>query len=1140
MRHGYRQQRVKLYRFFLVGLLLAMIGNLLLPSHALAWKPTTHVFLGEIALKDALDDGKVTINRVNYRTGDILGVIGEYDVDPTILAALQNYAPQYHAGILGPDAYPDILTGQQAIHPSFEHTETPLGSEAWLSDLWDQSTFVGNDTLPIRAFTVGYLTHAAGDMFGHTFINNFAGGEFAITPPEGPANAIKHIILEGYIDKRMDTSLLDASVFDVSIGDGVDNFIYKSLVDARAGTYLGAQLLREGAPGTEFSIPRIFSSIRDNVEQDIINKRKAAAACAWFNPTCSAVILNLTASYLEAWRDDIDEGLRLWPEVSHKVAVALFYNSERKADIETANAILEEYATLHLLSMAGQPDFVGLTIDFIGDVIDAITPDFFLEPIRQLKEEILNTLLREAIGMDKDDLKEYLTNPELYFDTVMNSGAGELVTLQQMNGYLHLSDTGYTNPGEHLSYLEVPAVYNTATMSKLIFLSKSEVNRLLSDLGSSARLYQPNVMLGFIPSLDGSRQWLNGMVFAQDNNAYCQVFMLQPGETPINCLPVAQADVYSLTNNAPLVVAASGVLANDSDPDGDTLTPTVNPAFLPQHGSVVMQADGGFTYTHSGTATDDVFGYTLSDGSDDSNTVLVTLVATPGNAAPVTRIDGVYQLPQDTSIAVLAPGVLVNDHDPDGDPMSAIVTQEPSNGSLTLNSSGSFVYTPDPFFAGIDTFQYKVNDGAVDSASTEVGIEVIANPNVIEAKQDTYVTLKNRTLNIPAPGLLANDTDRDDQPLTAEEPPISSIIGGLPTLHADGSFTFVPAGNFFGEGEFSYLATDTRVDSNVSATKIIIRQSNAAPVAVDNGYATTSTMTITVGAPGILGNDWDSDYHAEYIDFGLPATDPMTASLVSAPSKGILTLHDDGSFTYVPGNAFTGRDSFTYKVSDGWDESNVATVRISDNSLNQAPVASDDAYQTPKNTQLLQAAPGFLTNDTDADGDPISVLPGSDPLTGTVKINPDGSFVYSPTIGFEGFDSFTYTIADTLGVTRTATVNITVGEPVAQNQQPTALDDVVTTQQGFAITITVMANDSDLDGDPLSVTLVTQPGHGSAAVSGGQIVYSPQAGFIGSDTFIYRIQDGKGGLDTATVIVHVIEGEVIPPLIHLPLMRKAE
>jgi hypothetical protein len=251
---------------------------------------------------------------------------------------------------------------------------------------------------------------------------------------------------------------------------------------------------------------------------------------------------------------------------------------------------------------------------------------------------------------------------------------------------------------------------------------------------------------------------------------------------------------------------------------------------------------------------------------------------------------------------------------------------------------------------------------------------------------------------------------------------------------------------------------------------------------------------------------------------------------VSGPSAGNLTLNNDGSFTYVPGEAFDGRDTFTYKLSDGWDESNVATVRIADSAVNQAPVAGDDDYQVAKNTQLVQTSPGLLANDTDGDGDPLSVLPGRNPSKGTLKLSPDGSFVYSPTIGFVGVDSFTYSVADSLGVTRTATATITVG-----NLQPTAVDDQAITQPGKAVTIAVAANDDDADGDPLTITIVAQPEHGTATVNGNEIVYTPMAGFSGSDNFIYRITDDKGSSDTATVTIAVVK-----PTILLPSLSKAK
>ena len=559
-------KQINLRRTFRLSTLLLITFVLLSTMHTFAWKPTTHVYLAEQALDDALDNGKVTINRVNYTTGEVIGVIGEYAVDANILSALRNNAAQYRAGVLGPDAYPDILTGQQVIHP--------VNPNDWFEYLWREA---GNDSGAIKAFTLGYITHAAGDMYGHTFINNFTGGAFEIKPPKGPANAIKHVLLEGYVDKRLDASALSGSFFDASIS-GVNNFIYRKMINAKPGSYLSNNLLPEGGEGTDFSIPRIYSTLRANLQSDIdayyakkADYDRRYDNCSLTDFSCSKVLIEaektayvtangLIVTYKEAWRDDIDEGLRTWPHVSHEVAKALFFNPLRKANVQRAEDILKDYALINLTSMSGAPDFVGIGIDTIGNVIDAITPDFLLEPIRKLKEDLLNTLLEEAIGMNKEDLKKYLTNPELYFDEVMSVGSGENITLASFNSdYLKISDSGYSNPGEYFDYRNFPAAYNTVTINKLMMLSQSGINQLLSDMGSSQRLDKGNVMLGFIQSLDGDNQWKMGMSLAGDCATYTQIFALQAGEKspcPTN---------ISITPEPTTVAIEAGPIWNQAD-----------------------------------------------------------------------------------------------------------------------------------------------------------------------------------------------------------------------------------------------------------------------------------------------------------------------------------------------------------------------------------------------------------------------------------------------------------------------------------------------------------------------------------------------------------------------------------------------
>lgn len=549
---------------FLVAVLLLVNA-----SPALAWKPTTHVYLGELALKDALDDGKVSIYRVDYDKGQVLSKVGDYAVDSNTLAALRAYPAQYRAGILGPDAYPDILTGQQVIHPGPQDTNIPGGSNAWLRYLWNLTSQPGNNSPQIKAFVVGYLTHAAGDMYGHTFVNNFSGGHFKITPPEGPENAVKHILVEGYIDKRAPSPTFNASIA------GVEDFIYRNMIDARPGSTLDRELLRQGAGGTEASVPRIYSTIRARLQRDIDNyyatksdydrrindKLRAARACKPLDFSCSARVLEaqaaaitvqkgayvaangLQTTYKEYWRDDIDRGLRAWPQTSDRVAKALFFNPEKKANVDEAERILKAYVTNHLISMSGAPDVAGQFVaiaDKISTIIAQTIPDALVAPIRQLKDNIYDAVITGATGLTKQELQQYFSNPATYFDQVMTRGSGENLNLQTFNTkYLQIQDTGYTNPSEQFDYQKVPAAYNTATMSKLLLLSPNAVNQLLADLGSSTRLNQPNAMLGFIQTLDGDNEWSGQgqpphpqtkMVAAQNCNTYKQLFMRQPGE----------------------------------------------------------------------------------------------------------------------------------------------------------------------------------------------------------------------------------------------------------------------------------------------------------------------------------------------------------------------------------------------------------------------------------------------------------------------------------------------------------------------------------------------------------------------------------------------------------------------------------
>ena len=558
------------------------------------------------------------------------GETQRYPVAPDVLAALRQAHPQYRAGVLGPDAYPDIATGQMSIHPDPAESGVTEGSNAWLAHVWQSF----GSTPAEQAFRLGFLTHAAGDMYGHTFINNFTGAPFTMSPPE---NAIKHVVLEGYVDKRLPATALTGDFFDASIG-GLEGKIYTAMVDARPGTPLDHTLLRIDSAGGKYSVPRIFSTLRATLDLEIAGYYahkddliRRINACAPFDFSCSATALGIElgaymtlngplTTYKEFWRDDIDEGLRAWPATSHSVAMSLFFNPQRSTDVATADAILTDYATNHLLSMAGAPDILGMGIQTVSTIIDAITPDFLLVPLRQLKENLLNALLVQAIGMNKQELKDYITRPDLYFDKVMTAGAGQHVTLAEFNQtYLGIADPGYTDPAQYFDYRRVAAAYNTVILSKLILLAPpSEIDALIAGLGGDATQDQPNVMLGFIRTLDGSFQWRSGLVLAMDCAVYDKVFMPLPGNggcrgtnTAMPTGPVATGDDMQpgeVLNPGQSISSSSGrytfVYQTDGNlvlygPAGALWASNTNAQAV---GATIMQGDGNLVIYGPGSA----------------------------------------------------------------------------------------------------------------------------------------------------------------------------------------------------------------------------------------------------------------------------------------------------------------------------------------------------------------------------------------------------------------------------------------------------------------------------------------------------------------------------------------------------------
>lgn len=316
-------------------------------------------------------------------------------------------------------------------------------------------------------------------------------------------------------------------------------------------------------------------------------------------------------------------------------------------------------------------------------------------------------------------------------------------------------------------------------------------------------------------------------------------------------------------------------------------------------------------------------------------------------------------------------------------------------------------------------------------------------------------------------------------------------------VNNDGNDAVVGTFNGLAEGGFVVLGNIafTITYQGGSGNDVVLTRTTPPPIATNDSYNVGFNTPLTINAPGVLGNDTD------------PAGLAMTAQKVTDPSKGVVTLNGNGSFTYTPNTGSFGPDSFTYQVVDTANHtSNIATVTFT--IANPPPIANNDNYFVVFNTPLtVNAATGVLSNDTDPLGFTMTAVKLTNPAKGTVTLNANGSFTYTPNTGTFGADSFTYRVTDSDGgVSNVATVTFLVSQP------PTAVNNSYTASFGVPLNVTapgVLGNDTDPQGLALTAILVTSPTKGTFTFnSDGSFVYTPTS--TGTDTFTYRARNSAG------------------------------
>ncbi len=566
--------------------------------------------------------------------------------------------------------------------------------------------------------------------------------------------------------------------------------------------------------------------------------------------------------------------------------------------------------------------------------------------------------------------------------------------------------------------------------------------------------------------------------------------------------PNAGADSFTTAEDT----ALNGTVAGNDSVGVDTPA-TWSKLTDPSNGTLVLNADGTFTYTPNadfhGT---DGFTYMVTDSDGETATATVTITVTPVDDADPTAGADSFTTVEDTAVSGTVAG---NDSVGADTPATWSKLTDPDNGTLVLNADGTFTYTPNADFSGTDGFTYTLTDSDGETAVGTVTITVTpvddADPN---AGADSFTTAEDTALNGTVAG---NDSVGVDTPATWSK--LTDPSNGTLVLNADGTFTYTPNADFHGTDGFTYMVTDSDGETATATVTITVTPvDDADPIAGADSFTTVEDTAVT---GSVAGND----------SVGVDA--PATWSKLTDPTNGTVIFNADGTFTYTPDADFNGTDGFTYTVTDSDGETAVGTVTITVTPVDDAdPTAGADSFTTDEDTSVSGTVAG---NDSVGVDTPATWSKLTDPSNGTLVLNADGTFTYTPNADFHGTDGFTYMVTDSDGETATATVTITV-TPV-DDTDPIAGADSFTTVEDTALSDTVAGNDSVGVDTPATWSKLTDPSNGTLVFNDdGTFTYTPNADFNGTDGFTYTLTDSDGETTSATVTITVTPVDDTDPI----------
>ncbi|HHG3021625.1 TPA: tandem-95 repeat protein, partial [Vibrio parahaemolyticus] len=549
--------------------------------------------------------------------------------------------------------------------------------------------------------------------------------------------------------------------------------------------------------------------------------------------------------------------------------------------------------------------------------------------------------------------------------------------------------------------------------------------------------------------------------------------------------PVADivADKATVVEDTPTIIK---VLGNDTF-EGDDKVVSLDANNGPANGTVSVNPDGSVTYTpndnYHGT---DSFTYIVTSGGVSESTT-VNVDVTPVNDAPVAK-DDTATTDEDTPVMI---DVLPNDSDVDGDKLSIQSASVPEAQGKVEIVEGKLVFTPAENFNGDAEITYTVTDGSLtDQAKVTVTVNPVDDAPTIKVDAVESITEDAVSTDTVVATLTVRDTDTPEDQLTV-------------SLENNSNGYFVLVGN---EVKLTQAGVDAVNNDELNLKDLTISASVSDGVNPTASDSDSLIVTRVNDAPTVENAIADQELAEDFASYTIDLNDAFKDSdsalnfSVSGNSNVLVSI-ENGIATISPTADWNGSETLTFTATDPSGESVSQTVNFTVTPV--ADIVADNATVVEDTPTIIKV----LGNDTfEGDGKVVSLDTNNGPANGTVSVNPDGSVTYTPNDNYVGKDTFTY-IVTSGGVSESATVEVNV-TPV--NDAPVAKDDIATTPEDTAVTIDVLPNDTDVDGDKLSIESASVPKEqGTVEVVNGKLVFTPAENFNGDAEITYTVTDGQ-------------------------------